>query len=235
MFISALQDPDHIEVSLEEGAANPAEEVLERAAGFFVDNNENYNVTWADASHMISDSQDDPSKPPLPGLNKEYIFWRMRRLIESIYFRVATLILIVVDLIIVVVDLAVESYGLKVADLIFSLYFVMEVTLRVIVLSPASFFFHWYNVLDGAIVLSTFIISCVALGDSAGWAGWAALFTVLRFVRIVRIVRIYTEKQNLQTGARQLISQNRRRYQQDGFDLDLTYVTNRVIATSFPR
>ena len=50
----------------------------------------------------------------------------MRRLIESIYFRVATLILIVVDLIIVVVDLAVESYGLKVADLIFSLYFLPQ-------------------------------------------------------------------------------------------------------------
>ena len=27
------QDPDHIEVSLEEGAGNPAEQVLQRAAG----------------------------------------------------------------------------------------------------------------------------------------------------------------------------------------------------------
>ena len=35
------QDPDQIEVSLEEGAGTPTDEVLEQAAGFFVDNNEN--------------------------------------------------------------------------------------------------------------------------------------------------------------------------------------------------
>merc|ERR1711874_739725 len=92
------QDPDHIEVSLEEGASNPEDEVLQRAAGFFVDNNDNYKVSWAEALHRISDSQDDPSKPPSKGMNKEYLRWRLRRLVESIYFRLTTILLILVDL-----------------------------------------------------------------------------------------------------------------------------------------
>ena len=28
--------------------------MLQRAAGFFVDNNDNYKVSWAEASHRIS-------------------------------------------------------------------------------------------------------------------------------------------------------------------------------------
>jgi len=229
-------DPDHIEVSLEEGSKNPAEDVLQRAAGFFVDNNENYNISWDEASHMISDSQTDPSRPPTKGFNKEYVRWRTRRIIESIYFRASTLILIMIDLIVVTIDLALgpgAHEGLKVIDFVFSLYFVFEVIVRILVLTPSTFFLHIYNTLDFIIVFCTFIISCVAL-DGDGWVEGLALFTALRFLRIVRIFKIWSEKQHLQTGVRQLISQNKRRYQQDGFDLDLTYVTSRVIATSFP-
>ena len=84
------------QVSLEEGASNPADEVLQRAAGFFVDNNENYSVSWDEASHMISDAGADPSRPPTRGANKEYLRWKLRRIVESIYFRATTLVLILV-------------------------------------------------------------------------------------------------------------------------------------------
>ena len=112
---------------------------------------------------MISDTTGDPSRPPVRGANKEYLRWKLRRIVESIYFRATTLILILVDLVIVTIDLAMghgQHEGLKVLDFVFSLYFVFEVILRIIALTPATFFLHLYNTADFIIVFCTFIISC---------------------------------------------------------------------------
>ena len=215
--------------------------MLGNAKDFFMENNENYEMSWDEAAYNISEVADDPSKPPVPGRNLPYARWYLRRVLESILFRVITMLLILVDICFVIADLASSSdqsarappSAYSVLDMILTCYFVVEIGLRIFALSYPVFFSAWYNVVDFAVVLITFIVACMAVSGS-DWAQRLALFSFLRFVRLIRLFRIYTEKKQLVTAARQMVSQNKRRFQQDGYDLDLTYVTARVIATSFP-
>ena len=80
-------------------------QVLQRAAGFFAGHNDNYNVSWADAARFLSilvethqllhavwiiavlfriinDEKEDPSKPPFPGCNVQFVRWRTRWILE---------------------------------------------------------------------------------------------------------------------------------------------------------
>ena len=55
-----------------------------------------------------------------------------------------------------------------------------------------------------------------------------------RFIRIVLIVRIVTEKKHLEKASRLAVSQNKRRYEKDGFDLDLCYITGLFYVLCYP-
>ena len=82
----------------------------------------------------------DPSRPPVPGWNVEYVKWKTRRIIESIWFRIFTFVLILLDVAIVIVEIVQDDHGehntaFLVIDLVITIYFVIEIGFRIWVLS----------------------------------------------------------------------------------------------------
>jgi len=220
---------------------------------------------WRAGGELISECN-DPARPPVKGCNKKYFHWKLRRIVENIYFRIFTFLLILLDISLVIVEFYIGcswnpvSIIIRNIDLVLSTYFVVEVFLRIVVLTPKVFFSRasWHNIVDFFVVILAFAATIAAtviieniddadkeLHPDGYWcekseestAKTFSFIVIVRFIRIfrfVRLLRIYFEHRNVVKGVRQRICENKRRFQVDGYDLDLTYILTNVIAMSFP-
>eukprot|EP00301_Raphidiophrys_heterophryoidea_P001324 c10644_g1_i3.p1 GENE.c10644_g1_i3~~c10644_g1_i3.p1 ORF type:complete len:415 (+),score=69.96 c10644_g1_i3:61-1245(+) len=159
---------------------------------------------------------------------------KIRYYVESLPCRLFIVFLVLFDLGLLIHSFVDGETALaKALTWVILICYVIELIARVFVVP--NFFRSWFDTIDALVVFSSVLLR--ALEYSVG-AHVVALIRIIRVVRIVRTVRIATvlnaESRHISRAARRHISQNKRRFFYGAFELDMTYITDRMIAMSVP-
>eukprot|EP00033_Pygsuia_biforma_P004822 GCRY01005287.1.p1 GENE.GCRY01005287.1~~GCRY01005287.1.p1 ORF type:complete len:509 (-),score=120.34 GCRY01005287.1:358-1884(-) len=157
------------------------------------------------------------------------------RILDSMYVQIAVLLLVIVDVSLLIAELAdtsaFESGTITIITFIILVLLSAEVAVRFWLVGWEQFKADWWNFFDIFILVLSFIVLFVF--TEGGFIVFGRLFRA--FARVFRVARGFHKTQKaLPNATRNIVTQNKMRYKQDGFDLDLCYLLDRVIVMSFP-
>ncbi|CAD7671413.1 unnamed protein product [Nyctereutes procyonoides] len=165
-------------------------------------------------------------------------------LVSSLMFRIFGILLIFVDLSLIITDLLFTERTMHIPleyrsiSLAIALFFFLDVLLRVYVEGIQRYFSDILNYLDAVIIVVTLLIDIIYMFYDFKFLKTiprlTILFRPLRLIILIRVFHLAHQKRHLEMLTRRMVSGNKRRYKKVGFDLDLTHVTERIIAMSFP-
>jgi len=160
-------------------------------------------------------------------------------LVDSLYFQIFIVICIGIDMAIIIIappwaaDDEEEPGWINTVSWIVLVIYMLELAIRIYGLTPQRFFRKRFCVFD-------FIVVALCVFFAAFQT--ARFVVVLRGVRIIRILRIIragtriltTVANRLPTAVRYKVRMNKMSFRDKDFNLDLCYITSRVISMSVP-
>eukprot|EP00127_Corallochytrium_limacisporum_P000953 Clim_evm37s33 gene=Clim_evmTU37s33 len=188
------------------------------------------NAMGDDSRNSIAPSIDDDHVLPTHlGTTQKVQGWRelMFDLTDHLGVKIFAILLVLLDFSLFITSLFTHRYqhqfGL-VSDAI-AIWFLIEMGTRWVCGAEKIMLKIW-EVMDMLIVL-VYATLTLAFDENAAYAA-------VRFLRLFLLIRLLTYTPRLKLNARRMVSRHTKRLDEPNFDLDLTYITDRILAMAFP-